>query len=197
MTLLYLLLTCLLFPICLASSHNSSSEPMSLSLPYCLIKNHMRSCSFPSLFLSVWWLAGLVPYLDEKAESLKAVEVTDGMWIFILFLFLPTTWNDRGMRSVLFLSYLKVIFFLSFFLHFFRAREMKCTNWEHPDLYGHYREVQFVMTKHHWFWKVSIYSHSSQWIQLSHYVPLPHHDDLWPDLPAVAYTVFQYCYLPS
>ncbi|XP_071827571.1 alpha-1,6-mannosyl-glycoprotein 2-beta-N-acetylglucosaminyltransferase-like [Apostichopus japonicus] len=34
------------------------------------------------------------------------------------------------------------------------AREMKCTNWEHPDLYGHYREVQFVMTKHHWFWKL-------------------------------------------
>lgn len=113
MTLLYLLLTCLLFLICLSSSHNSSSEPMSLSLPYCLIKNHMRSCSFPSLLLSVWWLAGLVPYLDEKAESLKAVEVTDGMWIFILFLFLPTTWNDRGMRSVLFLSYLKFIFFLS------------------------------------------------------------------------------------
>lgn len=34
------------------------------------------------------------------------------------------------------------------------AREIKCNNWEHPDSYGHYREVQFVMTKHHWFWKL-------------------------------------------
>ncbi|XP_072026711.1 alpha-1,6-mannosyl-glycoprotein 2-beta-N-acetylglucosaminyltransferase-like [Amphiura filiformis] len=34
-----------------------------------------------------------------------------------------------------------------------RAKVMKCNNWEHPDKYGHYREVSFVMTKHHWFWK--------------------------------------------
>ncbi|XP_033633309.1 alpha-1,6-mannosyl-glycoprotein 2-beta-N-acetylglucosaminyltransferase-like [Asterias rubens] len=34
------------------------------------------------------------------------------------------------------------------------AKKLKCTNWEHPDKYGHYREVGFVMTKHHWFWKL-------------------------------------------
>ncbi|XP_022101536.1 alpha-1,6-mannosyl-glycoprotein 2-beta-N-acetylglucosaminyltransferase-like [Acanthaster planci] len=35
-----------------------------------------------------------------------------------------------------------------------KAKERKCNNWEHPDKYGHYREVRFVMTKHHWFWKL-------------------------------------------
>jgi len=29
-----------------------------------------------------------------------------------------------------------------------------CNNAEHPDKYGHYREVKFVQIKHHWFWKL-------------------------------------------
>ncbi|XP_072177694.1 alpha-1,6-mannosyl-glycoprotein 2-beta-N-acetylglucosaminyltransferase-like [Diadema setosum] len=35
-----------------------------------------------------------------------------------------------------------------------KARQTRCNNWEHPDSYGHYREVRYVMTKHHWFWKL-------------------------------------------
>ncbi|XP_054766310.2 alpha-1,6-mannosyl-glycoprotein 2-beta-N-acetylglucosaminyltransferase-like [Lytechinus pictus] len=35
-----------------------------------------------------------------------------------------------------------------------KAKKIKCNNWEHPDSYGHYREVRYVMTKHHWFWKL-------------------------------------------
>ena len=30
-----------------------------------------------------------------------------------------------------------------------------CINAEHPDMYGHYREVKFTMTKHHWWWKAN------------------------------------------
>jgi len=29
-----------------------------------------------------------------------------------------------------------------------------CLNAEHPDMYGHYREVNYVQIKHHWFWKL-------------------------------------------
>lgn len=32
---------------------------------------------------------------------------------------------------------------------------MGCTNAEHPDLYGHYREAKFTQTKHHWWWKAN------------------------------------------
>lgn len=35
-----------------------------------------------------------------------------------------------------------------------KAQKSNCNNWEHPDSYGHYREVRYVMTKHHWFWKL-------------------------------------------
>ena len=34
-----------------------------------------------------------------------------------------------------------------------RARAAKCTNAEHPDSYGHYREAPYTMTKHHWWFK--------------------------------------------
>ena len=36
------------------------------------------------------------------------------------------------------------------------ARDAKCNNAEHPDMYGHYREVKFVQIKHHWFWKLNM-----------------------------------------
>ena len=36
-----------------------------------------------------------------------------------------------------------------------QARAMGCINAEHPDKYGHYREVKFTMTKHHWWWKAN------------------------------------------
>ena len=32
---------------------------------------------------------------------------------------------------------------------------MNCTNAEHPDSYGHYREAKITAIKHHWWWKVS------------------------------------------
>ena len=35
------------------------------------------------------------------------------------------------------------------------AAEMGCTNAEHPDSYGHYREAIVTAIKHHWWWKVS------------------------------------------
>lgn len=35
------------------------------------------------------------------------------------------------------------------------ARAMGCNNAEYPDSYGHYREVKFTMTKHHWWWKIN------------------------------------------
>ena len=36
-----------------------------------------------------------------------------------------------------------------------QAHQMHCNNAEHPDMYGHYREVKFTMTKHHWWWKAN------------------------------------------
>ena len=36
-----------------------------------------------------------------------------------------------------------------------QARAMACINAEHPDMYGHYREVKYTMTKHHWWWKLN------------------------------------------
>ena len=36
-----------------------------------------------------------------------------------------------------------------------QAQAMGCNNAEHPDMYGHYREVKFTMTKHHWWWKAN------------------------------------------
>ena len=35
-----------------------------------------------------------------------------------------------------------------------RARAVGCNNAATPDMYGHYREAKFTMTKHHWWWKV-------------------------------------------
>ena len=35
-----------------------------------------------------------------------------------------------------------------------RAQAMNCTNAEHPDTYGHYREAKITAVKHHWWWKV-------------------------------------------
>ena len=40
------------------------------------------------------------------------------------------------------------------FLSLFRAREIGCNNAETPDMFGHYRESKYTMTKHHWWWKV-------------------------------------------
>ncbi|KAI8485934.1 Alpha-1,6-mannosyl-glycoprotein 2-beta-N-acetylglucosaminyltransferase [Branchiostoma belcheri] len=34
-----------------------------------------------------------------------------------------------------------------------KALEIECTNAAYPDMYGHYREAPFTMTKHHWWWK--------------------------------------------
>ena len=35
-----------------------------------------------------------------------------------------------------------------------------CNNAEHPDMYGHYREAKFTMTKHHWWWKANYIFHN-------------------------------------
>lgn len=35
-----------------------------------------------------------------------------------------------------------------------KAVKMGCNNALHPDTYGHYREVKYVQTKHHWYWKL-------------------------------------------
>lgn len=37
-----------------------------------------------------------------------------------------------------------------------RAQKLNCTNAEHPDSYGHYREAKITAIKHHWWWKVSM-----------------------------------------
>lgn len=31
----------------------------------------------------------------------------------------------------------------------------KCTNWDWPDIHGHYREGKFTQLKHHWWWKTN------------------------------------------
>jgi alpha-1,6-mannosyl-glycoprotein beta-1,2-N-acetylglucosaminyltransferase len=36
------------------------------------------------------------------------------------------------------------------------AEAMNCTNAEHPDSYGHYREAKITAVKHHWWWKVNM-----------------------------------------
>jgi alpha-1,6-mannosyl-glycoprotein beta-1,2-N-acetylglucosaminyltransferase len=36
------------------------------------------------------------------------------------------------------------------------ALAMNCTNAEHPDTYGHYREAKITAVKHHWWWKVNM-----------------------------------------
>lgn len=35
-----------------------------------------------------------------------------------------------------------------------RAIAKGCLNAQYPDQYGHYREADYTMTKHHWWWKV-------------------------------------------
>eukprot|EP00055_Hartaetosiga_balthica_P014257 m.77509 g.77509 ORF g.77509 m.77509 type:complete len:556 (+) comp8544_c0_seq3:955-2622(+) len=35
------------------------------------------------------------------------------------------------------------------------AERMKCINAETPDQYGHYREAQYTVIKHHWWWKLN------------------------------------------
>lgn len=40
------------------------------------------------------------------------------------------------------------------------AKSRRCLNYEHPDLYGHYREAKFTQMKHHWWWKLNfIFDH--------------------------------------
>lgn len=36
-----------------------------------------------------------------------------------------------------------------------KAREIGCNNAETPDMFGHYRESKYTMTKHHWWWKIN------------------------------------------
>lgn len=36
-----------------------------------------------------------------------------------------------------------------------KAQKLNCTNAEHPDSYGHYREAKVTAIKHHWWWKVN------------------------------------------
>lgn len=36
-----------------------------------------------------------------------------------------------------------------------KAKEIGCNNAETPDMFGHYREAKYTMTKHHWWWKVN------------------------------------------
>eukprot|EP00096_Caligus_rogercresseyi_P004476 TRINITY_DN18751_c0_g1_i1.p1 TRINITY_DN18751_c0_g1~~TRINITY_DN18751_c0_g1_i1.p1 ORF type:complete len:466 (-),score=112.63 TRINITY_DN18751_c0_g1_i1:108-1505(-) len=36
-----------------------------------------------------------------------------------------------------------------------KARDIKCTNSEWADIYGHYREPKFTQIKHHWWWKAN------------------------------------------
>lgn len=36
-----------------------------------------------------------------------------------------------------------------------QAKKLKCLNYEHPDIYGHYREAKFTQMKHHWWWKLN------------------------------------------
>lgn len=36
-----------------------------------------------------------------------------------------------------------------------KAVAIGCKNADHPDMYGHYREAKFTMTKHHWWWKAN------------------------------------------
>ena len=45
--------------------------------------------------------------------------------------------------------------FIGYILRLDRALNLKCTNAQHPDLYGHYREAKFTQTKHHWWWKAN------------------------------------------
>ncbi|XP_014248655.1 alpha-1,6-mannosyl-glycoprotein 2-beta-N-acetylglucosaminyltransferase isoform X2 [Cimex lectularius] len=40
-------------------------------------------------------------------------------------------------------------------INYQHAQILKCTNADHPDLYGHYREAKFTQTKHHWWWKAN------------------------------------------
>lgn len=37
-----------------------------------------------------------------------------------------------------------------------KAVNMKCTNAQHPDTYGHYRESIVTAIKHHWWWKINM-----------------------------------------
>uniref|UniRef100_A0A0A9XQL9 Alpha-1,6-mannosyl-glycoprotein 2-beta-N-acetylglucosaminyltransferase n=2 Tax=Lygus hesperus TaxID=30085 RepID=A0A0A9XQL9_LYGHE len=40
-------------------------------------------------------------------------------------------------------------------INYQQAQILRCTNADHPDLYGHYREAKFTQTKHHWWWKAN------------------------------------------
>ncbi len=44
-----------------------------------------------------------------------------------------------------------------------RAQKLNCTNADHPDSYGHYREAKITAIKHHWWWKVSVSERASEW----------------------------------
>ena len=47
---------------------------------------------------------------------------------------------------------------------------MGCNNADTPDMFGHYREAKYTMTKHHWWWKVSIPLFLLTVILLTHFV---------------------------
>ena len=64
------------------------------------------------------------------------------------------------LKNMLFFSLLLLI------LSLFRAKEIGCNNAETPDMFGHYREAKYTMTKHHWWWKVSHKSFSPQYLVL-------------------------------
>lgn len=47
------------------------------------------------------------------------------------------------------------------------ALKVNCTNAQHPDTYGHYREAIITAIKHHWWWKVRTYCHREMLVKVN------------------------------
>ena len=109
-------------------------------------------------------------YLQELLNSLKNVRNIDKATL-IISMDKFSSEMDRLISTINFCRYM-VIFFpysMQLFPNSFpgedpndcsrditksQAIAKKCNNADFPDSYGHYREVKYVQTKHHWMWKL-------------------------------------------
>ena len=66
----------------------------------------------------------------------------------------------------------------------------KCTNAEHPDVYGHYRQAKYTQTKHHWIWKLKFVFEKIKLLENYHGQVLLLEDDFYLS-PDILYTIQQ------
>lgn len=109
-------------------------------------------------------------YFQELVNSLKSIKNIEEVTLIISMDKFSSD-IDKIVSSITFCRYMSIFFPFAkqLFQNSFPGEDIndcprdiskndailkKCNNANSPDIYGHYREVKYVQTKHHWMWKL-------------------------------------------